>query len=85
MNISRGEQRVLHVLAKGGFIRYERRDNGKITDIECYTRDGYRLLDCTPDVFSRLRRKRLIESRSSQPYRINRRGREAVRSQSDNR
>lgn len=85
MNISRGEQRVLHVLAQGGYIRHQRGDNGRIFHVDCFTRDGYRLANCTLDVFAKLRRKRLIESRSASPYRISQRGRQAVRSQADNR
>ncbi len=85
MNISRGEQRVLHVLAQGGLIRYDKDDKGRIVQVECLTRDGYLLCDCTLDVFRRLRQRRLIESRNSSPYRISRRGRESVRSQADNR
>ncbi|WP_108662746.1 YjhX family toxin [Acuticoccus kandeliae] len=85
MNISRREQRVLHVLAQGGFIRHERADNGRISHVICFTRDGHVLADCTIDVFARLRRKRLIESRASSPYRISDRGRRSVRAQLDNR
>lgn len=85
MNISRGEQRVLHVLAQGGFIRHDRSGNGRVVDILCFTRDGHVLADCTLDVFARLRRRRLIESRKSGPYRISDRGRRCVRAQLDNR
>lgn len=85
MNISRGEQRVLHVLAQGGLIRCDKDDKGRIVRVECITRDGYLLCDCTLEVFRRLRQRRLIESRESGPYRISRRGRESVRSQADNR
>jgi uncharacterized protein YjhX (UPF0386 family) len=85
MNISRGEQRVLHVLAQGGYIRHQRGNNGRILHVDCFSRDGYRLADCTLEVFAKLRRKRLIESRSASPYRISQRGRQAVRSQADNR
>ena len=85
MNISRNEQRVLHVLAQGGLIRHHRDERGQIILVECFTREGYLLSDCTLEVFHRLRGKRLIESCASSPYRISRRGREAVRSQADNR
>lgn len=85
MNISRGEQRVLHVLAQGGLIRHHRGENGRVLHIDCFTRDGHLLADCTLEIFAKLLRKRLVESRSSSPYRISRRGREAVRSQTDNR
>lgn len=85
MNISRSEQRVLHVLAQGGHIRHERADNGQITHVLCFTRGGHVLADCTMEAFSRLRRKRLIESRASSPYRISDAGRRSVRAQPDNR
>ena len=85
MNISRGEQRVLHVLAQGGHIRHHRGDNGRIHHVDCFTRDGHRLADCTLETFCKLHRKRLIESHASGPYRISRRGRESVRAQADNR
>ncbi len=84
MSISRMEQRVLHVLAQGGYIRHLRED-GRVCDIECYTREGYLLSDCTMAVFQQLRRKRLIESRMGSPYRISLKGRENVRAQANNR
>ncbi|HUD50378.1 YjhX family toxin [Parvibaculum sp.] len=84
MNISRNEQRALHVLALGGCILHERSDGPKITSVTCVTRDGMILADCDLAVFNRLRRKRLIESRSGSPYRISKRGRISVRAQLDN-
>ncbi|MDX3885249.1 MULTISPECIES: YjhX family toxin [Sphingomonadales] len=85
MNISRYEQRVLHVLAQGGFIRHRHDERGRIADVLCFTRDGHVLSDCTLGIFRKLRRKRLIESRESSPYRISELGRRSVRSQPDNR
>jgi len=85
MNISRSEQRVLHVLAKGGIIRHFRDERGHVHRVECVTHDGLLLADCDLATFGRLRRRRLIESFQSSPYRISRLGREAVRSQADNR
>ncbi len=85
MNISRDEQRVLHVLAQGGLISFERDPRGRILDVRCFTREGHVLGDCTLAVFHKLRRKRLVESRASSPYRISQAGRRAVRSQADNR
>ncbi|MBK1665951.1 hypothetical protein CKO38_15620 [Rhodospirillum rubrum] len=84
MNISRTEQRVLHVLALGGHILHERGEGPKITTITCVTRDGLILADCDLAVFSRLRRRRLIESRAGGPYRLSPLGRAMVRPQSDN-
>lgn len=84
MNISRSEQRVLHVLALGGRILHERATGAKITAVTCVTRDGAILSECNLSVFNRLRKKRLIESRSGHPYRISRRGRLSVRAQLDN-
>ncbi|MCB1518267.1 MAG: hypothetical protein KDJ19_11705, partial [Hyphomicrobiaceae bacterium] len=40
MNISKYEQRVLHVLAQGGAIHFVR-DGSRIVDITCYTREGF--------------------------------------------
>jgi uncharacterized protein len=84
MNISRMEQRVLHVLALGGRIDATRGTSAKITDILCVTRDGMILSDCTLAVFQKLRRKRLIGSEGGGPYRISRLGRLSVRAQLDN-
>jgi len=85
VNIYKHEQRVLHALAQGGRITFDRDDNGKITDILCVTRDGHILVDCSLGVFKRLRRRRLIRSEGGQPYRISRDGLQAVRAQPDNR
>ena len=84
MNISRREQRVLHVLALGGRILHERAGGPKIISVTCLTRDGAILSDCDLPLFNRLRKRRLIESKSGSPYRISRRGRLSVRAQLDN-
>ncbi|MFD2857215.1 YjhX family toxin [Seohaeicola zhoushanensis] len=57
MNISKHEQRVLHELALGGAIHFERRENGKIHSVTCYTREGHILGECTLDLFHRLHRR----------------------------
>jgi hypothetical protein len=85
MNISKHEQRVLHVLAQGGQIRYRRDDHAKVVEVDCFNRDGFRLADCSLAVFDRLRKRRLIRSMGGQPYRITREGLAAVRAQLDNR
>lgn len=84
MNISRNEQRALHVLALGGHILHARGDGPKITSATCVTREGMALADFDLAVFTRLRRKRLIESRAGSPYRISKRGLTSVRAQLDN-
>ncbi|MFN6924701.1 MULTISPECIES: YjhX family toxin [Tabrizicola] len=84
MNISRNEQRALHVLALGGRILHERENGPKITSVMCITREGMILSDLDMTVFNKLRRKRLIESRSGGPYLISKRGRLSVRAQLDN-
>jgi len=81
LNISKHEQRVLHELALGGAIHYERADNGKVHAITCFTREGHVLSDCSLDVFLRLRKRRFIHSQNGHPYRASRRGIQAVRAQ----
>ena len=85
MNISKAEQRTLHVLARGGAILVKKNDAGKITEVNCVTREGWTLADCTFGVFRRLKRRRLVSSSNSGPYRITLLGRRSVRAQLDNR
>ena len=85
MNISKHAQRTLHALAQGGRIDHHKDEAGDIVAIDCITRDGWRLADCSMSVFRRLKRLRFIRSEDGRPYRITREGLEAVRSQVDNR
>ncbi len=87
MNISKPEQRTLHALAQGGRINLIRNeaDYHDIQAVECLTREGWLLVDCTLSVFRRLKARRLISSREGGPYRITRDGLAAVRPQLDNR
>lgn len=85
MNISKAEQRTLHALARGGAILVEKDDRGKIIAVNCATREGWSLEDCTLGVFTRLRRRRLIASANGGPYRATLLGRRSVRAQLDNR
>jgi uncharacterized protein len=85
MNISRDEQRILHLLAQGGRIDYCRDDRGNIEQLECISRDGWLFTDFGLHLFRKLKQKRAIASKGSQPYRITRRGLELVRAQLDNR
>ena len=85
MNVSKYEQRVLHALAQGGVVRLLRDEDGRIVAADCFTRDGFRLADCTPGLFRKLKRRRLIASMAGKPYRITRLGLAAVRAQLDNR
>jgi len=84
MNISKREQRALHVLAQGGHIRHERGDNRKVVRIACHTREGMVLGDCDLSLFNRLRARGFIASQGGAPYRISRAGLAAVRGQLDN-
>lgn len=85
MNISRLEQRVLHLLAQGGLLRHRRDDSGRIIEALCVTRDGYVYAACDLVAFRKLKAKRLIASSGGGPYRISRQGLAAVRAQVDNR
>jgi uncharacterized protein YjhX (UPF0386 family) len=79
MNISRHERRVLNVLAIGGRIVLLRDDAGRISAIECYSREGWLMRDCTLELFKSLRAKKAIHSTQSGPYRISRLGLELLR------
>lgn len=79
MNISRLERRVLHALALGGRILLLRDDDARVIDIECYTREGWVMSDCSLDMFKRLRARKLVASSGGGPYRITRLGLEALR------
>jgi uncharacterized protein YjhX (UPF0386 family) len=85
MNISKHEQRVLHALAQGGAIHFERAANGKVTAVTCFTRDGHALEGCSLALFARLRKRRFIHSSGGRPYRVTRLGVRSVRAQVDNR
>lgn len=85
MNISKPQQRTLHALAQGGRIQLERDETGRAVGAECLTREGWRLSECTLELFKTLKRHRLIASREGGPYRITREGLERLRPQLDNR
>lgn len=85
MNISKMEQRVLHVLAQGGLIRHRRDGDGRLVEALCFTRDGHVLDGGGLALFQRLRRRGFIASHGGAPYRITQAGLRAVRAQLDNR
>ncbi|MGD9637991.1 MAG: YjhX family toxin [Alphaproteobacteria bacterium] len=85
MNISKDEQRVLHALAQGGLIKVEKNEKNKIIKILCFNRDGWVLTHCTMIIFNKLRKKGLVASKNSLPYRITSLGIRTVRAQLDNR
>lgn len=84
MDISRAEQRILHLLAQGGRIDIEKDDNRKIVTVACITRDGWRASGLDIPLFRKLKRRRCIASSRGRPYRITQRGLELVRAQLDN-
>jgi uncharacterized protein YjhX (UPF0386 family) len=85
MDISRSEQRILHLLAQGGQVRPLKDSRGRITGADCFTRDGWKLSAFDLALFRKLKRRRAIASAGGEPYRITRRGLELVRSEPDNR
>ena len=85
MDISRSEQRVLHLLAQGGRIEIDKQGKRQIADIRCLTRDGWRYPGVDVVLFRKLQRNKAVASADGGPYRITRRGLELVRSQLDNR
>lgn len=85
MDISRAEQRILHLMAQGGWIEIIRDDDSrKVAEINCFTREGWRFPDISMRLFRKLKAKRAIASSGGKPYRITRRGLELVRAQLDN-
>lgn len=85
MNITRAEQRILHLLAQGGWIELERDELGRVEAAHCHTRDNWRFAGFDIELFRKLKRRRAISSSQGGPYRITRRGLELVRSRLDNR
>lgn len=85
MDISRAEQRILHLLAQGGRIELERTDNKKIEIVNCYTRDGWLYPGFDIELFRKLKRLKAIRSSNGDPYRITEKGLRLVRAQLDNR
>lgn len=83
MDISRAEQRILHLLAQGGRIdKYIDENDDKI--VMCFSRDGWHFPQLDLRLFRKLKRKRAIASKGGGPYRITRRGLQLVRAQLDN-
>ena len=83
MDISREEQRVLHVLAQGGRIELPK-DSRHPEIVACFNCDGF-MLPIGMMLFKKLKRRKTIASSGGGPYRITRRGLELVRSEVDNR
>ena len=84
MDINRAEQRILHLLAQGGWIEHHK-NNAKIAEVKCFSRDGWLYPGLDLELFRKLKRLRSIASSGGRPYRITERGLALVRSQLDNR
>ena len=85
MNITKTQQRVLHMLARGGKIQHHRDLHGRVVHVDCLTREGFRLEACDLGLFAKLKARRLIASHGGGPYRISREGLLTVRAQANNR
>lgn len=84
MDITRTEQRILHLLAQGGWIEHRHSTTAKVSDVTCFTRDGWVYPGLSLSLFRKLRRLKAIASSGGRPYRITSRGLQLVRSQLDN-
>ncbi|MCK8782559.1 YjhX family toxin [Rhizobium sp. NTR19] len=85
MDISRAEQRILHLLTQGGRIELTRDDNRKIEKLQLITREGWAFSGLDLITFRKLKQKKAIKSQGGRPYRITERGLVLVRSEQDNR
>ncbi len=85
MDISRAEQRILHLLAQGGRIELTRDGNRRIDSLQLFTREGWVFSGLDIVTFRKLKQKRAIRSTGGQPYRITERGLVLVRAEQDNR
>jgi uncharacterized protein YjhX (UPF0386 family) len=85
MDISRNEQRILHLLAQGGRIEVDKNHKKRIAEIRCLTRDGWHYPGVDLEMFRKLKRRKAVASSEGGPYRITRRGLELVRAELDNR
>ena len=84
MDITRAEQRILHLLAQGGWIEHQH-SAAKVSDVTCFTRDGWIYPGFDLTLFRKLRNLKAISSSNGKPYRITGRGLRLVRAQLDNR
>jgi uncharacterized protein YjhX (UPF0386 family) len=84
MDITRAEQRILHLLAQGGWIEHTR-SQAKIATVKCFSRDGWLYPGLDLELFRKLKRLKAIGSSKGRPYYITGRGLALVRSQLDNR
>ena len=85
MDISRAEQRILHLLAQGGRIELVRDDNRKVEKLQLFTREGWMFGGLDIGTFRKLKQKKAIRSIGGMPYRITERGLVLVRGEQDNR
>jgi uncharacterized protein YjhX (UPF0386 family) len=85
MDISRSEQRILHLLAQGGRIEVVKNECKRVVAVECLTRDGWRFPSVDLELFRKLKRRKTIASSQGGPYRITRHGLRLVHSELDNR
>ncbi len=85
MDISRAEQRILHLLAQGGRIEISRSESRKIERLQLLTREGWIFSGLDLITFRKLKQKKAIKSQGGKPYRITERGLVLVRAEQDNR
>ena len=84
MDISRAEQRILHLLAQGGRIELVRDDNRKVEKLQLFTREGWMFSGLDIVTFRKLKQKKAIRSTGGMPYRNTERGLVLVRAEQNN-
>ncbi|KZL15351.1 hypothetical protein PsAD2_03607 [Pseudovibrio axinellae] len=67
MNISRIEQRVVHVSAQRGYVCFEQASTGRVAEVTYPTREGFALIGSYPQAVCKPKNRKLIKSIKGNP------------------